>query len=318
MIKNSQERFKIVFMGTPEFAVPALKALIAGPDEVSGVVTQPDRPRGRGRKLLPSPVKVEAQKADIPVFQPEKVANPDFVETLKGLEPDLFVVCAFGQILPQRVLDIPRIMPINIHGSLLPRYRGAAPIQWAILNGDKETGITIMKMDAGMDTGPMLLKRSLPIGPETTFGELSRKMAILGAEALMEALDLLEKGRLKEVAQPEEGVTYAPPIKKEQLKIEWDAPAWNIHCQLRAFDPRPGAWTIMEGQRVRLFSPQLVSDEAIDHGPGTVLKADEDGLLVSCSDRALLIKEIQWPGKKRIPVCDFLRGRKLRQGTRLG
>ena len=317
-MKNDQKRYKIVFMGTPKFAVPALKALIAGPDEVCGVVTQPDRPRGRGRKLLPSPVKVEAQKANIQVFQPEKVGSPEFVEVLEGLEPDLLVVCAFGQILPQRVLDIPRIMPINIHGSLLPRYRGAAPIQWAILNGDKETGITIMKMDAGMDTGPMLLKRSLPIGPETTFGDLSSSMATLGAEALTEALDLLEKGRLKEEVQPEWGITYAPPIKKEQLKIDWNAPARRIHCQLRAFDPRPGAWTIMEGQRVRLFSPRLVSDEAIVHGPGTVLKADEDGLLVSCLDRALLIKEIQWPGKKRIPVSDFLRGRKVTPGTRLG
>ncbi len=317
-MKNSQKRYEIVFMGTPEFAVPALKALIAGPDEVIGVVTQPDRPRGRGRKLLPSPVKVEAQKANIPVFQPEKVGSPEFVEILKGLEPDLLVVCAFGQILPQRVLDIPRIMPINIHGSLLPRYRGAAPIQWAILNGDEETGITIMKMDAGMDTGPMLLKRSLPIGPETTFGELSSKMATLGAEALMEALDLLEKGMLKEEAQPEEGVTYAPPIKKEQLKIDWNAPAQKIHCQLRAFDPRPGAWAIMEGQRVRLFSPELLPKENPGQEPGTIIRADEKGLLVSCPDGALLIKEIQWPGRKRIPVSDFLRGRKVTPGTRLG
>jgi len=318
MLKNSQERFKIVFMGTPEFAVPALKALISGPDEVRGVVTQPDRPRGRGRKPLPSPVKVEAKKANIPVFQPEKVRNPNFVEILKGLEPDLFVVCAFGQILPQRVLDIPRIMPINIHGSLLPRYRGAAPIQWAILNGDQETGVTIMKMDAGMDTGPMLLKRTLPITSDTTFGELSSRMSELGADALMDALDLLERGELKETPQPQDGVTYAPPIKKEQLKIDWNKSAWEVHCQLRAFDPRPGAWTLMEGQRVRLFRPELSQEDAAGAQPGTVLYAGEKGLVVACQEGALLIREIQWPGKKRIAVADFLRGRKIRPGSRLG
>ena len=314
---NGPERFKIVFMGTPEFAVPALKSLIEGPDNVIAVVTQPDRPRGRGRKLVASPIKIEAEKEKIRVLQPQKVGEQECVKMLRDMEPDLFVVCAFGQILPQRVLDIPRLMPINIHGSLLPKYRGAAPIQWAILNGESETGVTIMKMDAGMDTGPMLLKRSIKIGQDTTFGELSREMSTLGANALMETLDLLEKGLLKEEEQPSGGVTYAPPIKKEQLEIDWSQSAWQIHCQIRAFDPKPGAWTLIEGNRVRLFSPVLLEGES-DKGPGVLLEVGPDRLVVSCGQGLLGIKQIQWPGKKRLNVSDFLRGKRLSEGIHLG
>lgn len=316
MVKDPA-RFKIVFMGTPEFSVPALKRLMDGPDDIVAVVTQPDRPRGRGRKLVPSPVKVVAQEANLQVYQPEKVGNPEFVKVLQELTPDLFVVCAFGQILPQRVLDVPKIMPINIHGSLLPKYRGAAPIQWAILNGDQETGITIMKMDAGMDTGPMLLKRSLKIDDSTTFGQLSHDMAILGADALMEALDLLERGELQEQVQPEEGVTYAPPIKKEQLKIDWNKSNWQIHCQIRAFDPRPGAWTMVEDNRVRFFSPQLLDGDS-DSEPGTLLEVGPERLVVSCGKGLLGIGQVQWPGKKRLNVSEFLRGKTIPEGIRLG
>ncbi len=317
-MKKNRDRYRVVFMGTPEFAVPALEALLKGPDEVLAVVTQPDRPRGRGRKLMPSPVKVMAQESEIPVYQPVKVSEPSFVETLSQMEPDLFVVCAFGQILPQKVLDIPGIMPINIHGSLLPKYRGAAPIQWAILNGDKETGITIMKMDAGMDTGPMLLKRSIPIGTNMTFGELSKEMSVLGAESLMEALDLLEKGRLSEEKQPEEGVSYAPPIKKEQLQIDWSRPAWEVHCQMRAFDPKPGAWSLLDGQRVRLFTPGDIQSEKRPEPPGTLIRSGPESFLIACADGVLEVKEIQWPGKKRLAVSDFLRGKKIPEGACFG
>ena len=309
-------RYKIVYMGTPEFAVPPLEALLHGPDDVMAVVTQPDRPKGRGRKLTPPAVKVLAQERNIPVFQPTKVSEPSFVKTLTDLEPDLLVVCAFGQILPQSILDIPKLMPINIHGSLLPKYRGAAPIQWAILNGETETGITIMKMDAGMDTGPMLLKRKLSIDQDMTFGRLSQEMSLLGAKALMEALELLEAGKLAEEEQPEEGVSYAPPIKKEQLKIDWNLPADKIHCQLRAFDPKPGAWCLLDGQRVRLFTPRVV-DESQGGEPGTIIRSGPESFVISCGEGTLEVKEIQWPGKKRLKVSDFLRGKKIPEGTRL-
>jgi len=313
---KQEERFKIVFMGTPEFAVPALDTLIKGPDRILAVVSQPDRPKGRGRKLLPTPVKARALEAEIPVFQPKKVREPEFLKRLQGLEPDLIVVAAFGQILPQALLDIPRIMPINIHGSLLPKYRGAAPIQWALINGEKETGITIMRMDAGMDTGPMLLKGSLAIGEDETFGELVVRMSELGARLLAEALDKLAKGQLKEEVQPEEGVTYAPPIKKEQYHIDWSQPARTIHGTIRAFDPRPGAYTLYQGQRLRLYSPVIVDDKNTpEQRPGTVLDASSGTIKVSCGQGILGIRQVQWPGKKRLDVESFLRGRKIPQGS---
>jgi len=311
-MKNKDKRFKIIFMGTPEFAVPALDSLIKGPDEIVAVVTQPDKPKGRGRKLLPSPIKKLAQKHEITLFQPVRVSEKEFIEKIRSLEPDLFVVCAFGQILPQKLLDIPKIMPINIHGSLLPKYRGAAPIQWAILNGETETGITIMKMDAGMDTGPMLLKRSLKISNDMTFGQLSDEMAQLGASALMEALDLLENGKLKEIPQPDDGISYAPPIKKEQLHINWKEPARVVQCQIRAFDPKPGAYTIFDGERIRLFNPHI---EERDGQAGEVLEVSPKGILIGCGTGSICIKEIQWPGRKRLKVEDFLRGKSIQVGS---
>lgn len=314
MTKN--KRFKIVYMGTPLFSVPALEALLKGPDEILAVVTQPDKPRGRGRKILPTPVKEVAIRHGLKLFQPEKVSREEFIEEIRRLKPDLLVVCAFGQILPQRLLDVPGIMPINIHGSLLPKYRGAAPIQRAILNGEKETGITIMRMDAGMDTGPMLLKRTLPINEDTTFGKLSEDMAQLGARALMDALDLLEKGELKEEPQPDEGISYAPPIKKEELKIDWNNTAQRIHCQIRAFDPFPCAYSIYDRQRVRVFSPKIIDLETNKDIPGTVLETLPKGIVIQTGKGTLMIQEIQWPGKKRLKVEEFLRGRKIPIGSR--
>ncbi len=312
---GSSQRFRIVFMGTPEFAVPALKTLISGPDEILAVVSQPDRPRGRGRKLMPTPVKAVATEAGIDVFQPAKVREPDFLQKLDRLAPDLIVVAAFGQILPQALLDIPAIMPINIHGSLLPRYRGAAPIHWALINGDRETGITIMKMDAGMDTGPMLLKGSLAISENETFGELSKRMALLGADLLAEALKKLAHGTLHEEPQPEQGITYAPPIKKEQLHVDWNLSARRIHGIIRAFDPKPGAYTFFKDQRLRLYNPAVLDEKADTAEPGTVLKASDDGIIVACGQGILGINELQWPGKKRLTVDTFLRGRTIPEGV---
>lgn len=314
-MSSSEKRFQIVFMGTPDFAVPALEMLIRGPDEILAVVSQPDRPRGRGRKLMPTPIKETALKAGIRVYQPNRVREPEFLDELKALGPDLIVVAAFGQILPQVLLNIPKIMPINIHGSLLPKYRGAAPIQWAIINGEKETGITIMKMDAGMDTGPMLLKGVIPIGSEETMGELSNRMSELGAQLLSEALERLEKDLLREEIQPEEGVTYAPPIKKEQYRIDWNLPAERIHCIIRAFDPKPGAFTIYDGQRVRLYRSLIVQAETTGQEPGTMIKASSDAIKVACGKGILGIRQIQWPGKKRLDVEAFLRGRKIPEGS---
>ncbi|MCD6198400.1 MAG: methionyl-tRNA formyltransferase [Deltaproteobacteria bacterium] len=308
--------YKIVFMGTPEFAVPALKVLMEGPNQVVAVVTQPDRPKGRGRKLMPSPIKVLAEKADIAVLQPEKARSPEFLCRVRDLAPDLLVVAAYGQILPQELLDIPRIMPINVHGSLLPEYRGAAPIQWAIIQGDTETGITIMEMDAGMDTGPMLLQKALTIGPEETLGELYERMSELGARLLVQALDELHKGTLKPRPQPEEGISYAPPIKPEMARLDWSQPARRISCMVWAFDPRPGAYTLWKGQRLRLYMPFVLDMDAMDMEPGTVCRVGEDGVMIATGKGCLGIRELQWPGKRRMPCAEFLRGRPIPVGAK--
>ncbi len=304
-------------MGTPDFAVPALKRLLAGPDSISAVVTQPDRPRGRGRKTVPSPVKKVAADAGITVLQPARVREPEFLDRMKTLAPDLFVVAAFGQILPQELLDVPRIMPINIHGSLLPALRGAAPVQWAILRGLRETGITIMKMDKGMDTGDILLQEAFPLTGEETGGSLFEKMAVTGGRLLIQALDLLEKGRLQAVRQPEDGITLAPPIGKEMFHIDWTMPTDEINRRIRAFDPSPGCWTEWNGQRIRLYAPFTVNmPNPPDTEPGTVLSLRNDGIVIASGDGTVGVREIQYPGKRRMSCADFLRGRKLEPGEK--
>jgi len=312
---EKNKRYRIVFMGTPEFAVPSLNALLEGPDDVVCVVTQPDRPRGRGRKLVPSPVKEVAQKNGIAVLQPERAREPGFVAEMKRLGPDLLVVAAYGQILSQELLDVPSIMPVNVHGSLLPKYRGAAPIQWAIMEGEKETGITIMKMDAGMDTGPILLQRGLKIGPEETFGELYERMAHLGAELIMEALEKLKTSELVPIPQPEEGVSLAPPISRQMAHIDWELPAQKVSNLIRALDPKPGAYTYLEGNRIRLFRPVAIEGGA-DKPPGTLLSLSDKGIEIATGKGSVLIREIHWPGKKRLSVANFLRGRALKEGIR--
>jgi methionyl-tRNA formyltransferase len=307
--------YRIIFMGTPAFAVPSLMSLLQGPDEVVAVVTQPDRPSGRGKKDMPGPVKIAAQNAGIPVLQPERVRSPDFIEVLKTASPDLLVVVAYGQILPQAVLDVPRIMPINVHGSLLPKYRGAAPIQWAILNGEKETGISIMQMDAGMDTGPVLLEKMIPIGMDDTAGGLIERLSVLGAEALMQAISMLKNNTAVAVQQPEEGINYAPPLKPDAARIDWTRSAKEIHCLIRAFDPKPGAYTSLGGERLKLFRPSIMDgcEKAV---PGTVINADENGITIATGDGCLIIHELFLAGKKRLPAAEFLRGRPIPKGMR--
>jgi methionyl-tRNA formyltransferase len=304
-------------MGSPEFAVPTLEALLRTQDVVA-VVTQPDKPTGRGQALQPPPVKEAALRAGVAVLQPERLGGDRGAAAraeLAALAPELIVVAAYGKILPRAVLDIPPRGCINVHGSLLPRYRGAAPIQWAVIRGERETGITIMRMDEGMDTGDMLLKRSVPITDEDTAGTLEAKLAPLGAELLVEALQRLEEGTLAGEPQDPALATLAPRLTKDHGRVDFTRPAREVRDLVRGVDPWPGAFTLLRGERLALFAPRLVSGGG---APGTVLGADRDGLLVACGEGAVGLRELQLPGRKRLPAAAFLAGRPLPPGTVLG
>ncbi len=302
--------YRIIFMGTPDFSVPALQALIDGPDQVVAVVTQPDRPKGRSKKLIPPPVKVLADSAEIPVLQPTKIRTEEFADTLRSYAPDLIIVAAYGRILPSSILDLPPLGCINIHGSLLPRHRGAAPIQWAVLAGDKEAGVTIMQMDVGMDTGDMLLPAAIPVAEDETAGGLFTKLSILGGTALLEALDLLRQDNLPPIKQDHSLATDAPPLKKEDGCINWDLPAHELQCFVRAMDPWPTAYSFLNGKRFRFFTP-LVGNATGTESPGTIIRADHEGLRLATGKGTLLIREIQPEGKKRMTVEAYLCGQKF-------
>ncbi len=307
------EKFKVIFMGTPEFAIPPLEALYETENLVA-VVTQPDKPRGRGLKKLPSPVKNWAISKGIKVMEPEKIKdNSQFLEELKKLNPDLIVVCAYGKILPGEVLKIPKHGCWNIHASLLPKYRGASPINWAIIEGEKETGVTIMLMDEGMDTGPILLQKKIPIDEEETSVELAKKLSNLGKEALLEALSLYKKGKLKPVPQPEDGVSYAPIIKKEDGFFTFEEPAIKIERKVRGLLPWPGAYTFFKNKLLKIFSAKSIPLD-FDAKPGTILKLNRDGILVATSEGAILLREVQLEGKKRMSAYEFACGQRLKQG----
>ncbi len=312
----SPEQIRTVFMGTPEFAVGTLEGLIAAGCQMVGVYTQPDRPKGRGKKLAMSPVKELALKHEIPVFQPLKMRDPQAIEKLKALEPDLIVVVAYGQILPKAVLDIPKFNCINVHASLLPKYRGAAPINMAIVDGETETGVTTMLMDVGLDTGDMLVKRSLTIGPNETAGELHDRLAVLGREVMDETLKQLCAGTLQAEKQDDSLSCYASMMKKEDGLIDWSRSAQQIHNQVRGLEPWPGAYTALEGEALKIAATRV--DATASGDAGCVLAADKNGVLVACGEGALLIGELQLPGKKRLPAAAFLSGRQLPVGTRLG
>lgn len=311
---------RIIFMGTPQFAVPSLQALFDRGENIVCVVTQPDRPKGRGRKITPPPVKELALQRSITVLQPESIRGDDFHAELQSYEPDIIVVAAYGKILPGNIIDLPLLGTINVHGSLLPKYRGAAPIQWAIINGETETGITIMQMDEGMDTGDILLQEKLPIVPEDTAGSLAVKMAELGGKTLGTALDLLIAGKLKPTAQDNDQATLAPLLRKEEGLIDWSLDAARISCRIRGLDPWPTAHTLLSGKRLRLFSPEVVADNlCMDTSePGTVCAADRNGLLIATGDGCLRIREVQAEGSRRMGVDAFLSGQKIQAGTRLG
>ncbi|SFT47424.1 methionyl-tRNA formyltransferase [Selenomonas sp. GACV-9] len=300
------KKFRVIFMGTPEFAVPCLAALYEQ-CEVIGVITQPDKPRGRGQKLMPSPVKAWATEHDLPVYQPEKIKTEEFTERLEKLKPDLMVVVAFGQILSQRILDIPSYGCINVHASLLPRYRGAAPMQWCVINGEEKTGVTTMFMDAGLDTGDMLLKAELPIGPDMTLEAVHDGLMAMGAKVLMETLAQLSDGSLTRTPQTGES-NYAPMLTKETGHIDWSKPAQQVHNLVRGLNSWPGAFTELEGKKYKIWLTKKTGSKT-EAAPGTVVKADKkEGLLVAAGDELLEILELQAPGKKKMRAADYLNG----------
>ena len=312
---------RIVFMGTPDFAVPSLRELLERGENVVCVVTQPDRPKGRGRKIMEPPVKELARRASIPVLQPEGIKGGHFLKELQKFEPDITALTAYGKILPDAVINLPPLGTINVHGSLLPKYRGAAPIQWALIKGETETGVTIMQMDAGMDTGDILLQEKLAITKDDTAGTLSVKMAELGAQALGKALDLLRADKLIPVEQDSSRACLAPLLKKEDGLVNWSDSAEQISCRIRGLDPWPASYTTLAGKRLRLFSPAMVERNSCHDDfsePGRICEADRNGLLVATGDGCLLIKEIQAEGARRMGVDAYLSGRTIEPETILG
>ncbi|WP_430391874.1 methionyl-tRNA formyltransferase [Dyella sp. 20L07] len=305
-------KLRVVFAGTPEFSVPCLDACRASGAEVVAVYTQPDRPAGRGRKLTPSPVKQAALAASIPVEQPESLKSPEARATLAAYAPDLMVVVAYGLILPRKVLAIPRLGCWNVHASLLPRWRGAAPIQRAILAGDVESGVDLMQMEAGLDTGPVLLERRTPISREDTGGSLHDRLAALGAEVLAEGLARVMAGEtLVSQAQPEEGVTYAHKLDKAEARLDFSRPAIALERQVRAFDPWPVAEGDVAGEMLRIWAAQAI-DATHNAAPGTVLGMSRDGIDVACGEGALRVTALQRAGGKRITAADYVNALKTR------
>ena len=308
---------KIVFMGTPEFAVPCLQALIDSGHELAGVVTQPDRAKGRGNKLTPPPVKALAEQYGIPVFQPEKVKTPEFVETLRGLTPEVIVVVAFGQILSQAILDIPPKGCINVHGSLLPQYRGAGPIQWSIINGDKTTGVTTMYMDKGLDTGDMILKKEFEITEQDTYESLGERMSAVGAEVLIETLRLIKEGTAPRTPQDNELATYAPMLDKNIGRIDWSKPSREIFNLIRGTYPWPGTYSYYLDKKFKIFSTDIVNEHVPNEEYGKIVELGKDYILVSCSKGFIKIKELQFENEKRMGVEAYLRGHNIDIGTKL-
>jgi methionyl-tRNA formyltransferase len=300
---------RIAFAGTPDFSVPALKALLGSGHAVVGVLTQPDRPKGRGRQLAASPVKAAALEHGLPVSQPETLKTEAGRAELATWSPDLLVVVAYGLILPTAVLTLPRLGCLNIHASLLPRWRGAAPIQRAILDGDTLTGVTIMQMDAGLDTGPMLIKRELPITRYDTGGSLHDRLSSLGAGALLEALGGYAQGTLKPIPQPAEGITYAAKIEKAEALIDWEKDALEIERQVRAFNPWPVAETRLGGEQLRIFEAVAdAGDVKKAQISGTIVAIRDGSLLVQCGRGHLAVRQLQRPGRLAMPAADFVRG----------
>lgn len=309
---------KVVYMGTPDFAVPPLRALVKAGYEVVGVVTQPDKPKGRSKTLLPPPVKEEALKYNIPVYQPLKVREPEFMETLKNLAPDVIVVAAFGQIIPKAILDLPEFGCLNIHASLLPKYRGAAPIQQAVINGDKEAGVTIMKMGTGLDTGDMISRASVFLAEDETGGSLFDRLSELGAELLVKTLPSVFDGTAVYEPQPEESPTpYAGMITKQMGLLDFQKDAETLERLIRGLNPWPSAYTYLNGKTLKIWKAAVENSGSEPENPGTIIKADKDGIHVVCGQDILILQEVQLEGKKRMDAAAFLRGCHVESGTML-
>ena len=305
-------------MGTPAFACPILEALLAGRDPVVGVVTQPDRPRGRGLSVAAPEVKVLAERRGLPVLQPDRVKDPAFEQALRQLAPDLIVVAAYGRILPRAILELPPHGCVNVHASLLPRHRGAAPITWAILAGDQTTGVTTMNMAEEMDAGDILLQRATPIGPEETGGELTARLATLGADLIGETLDALRVGTLRPRPQADADVTYAPRIDQQQRRIDWKRPADELARLVRALSPAPAAFTMLGPRRLKVFRAHPGSTPTTVATPGTVVTANGGRLVAVAGRGSLELLEVQLEGRRRLPVAEFLVGHPVAAGTCLG
>jgi methionyl-tRNA formyltransferase len=314
----------LVFMGSGAFAVPSLEALLKSSHRVTALVTQPDKPAGRGHGLRMPPTKPVALERAVAVHQPARVRSEESVALLRGLAPDCIVVVAYGQIIPKAIIEVPPKGIVNVHASLLPLYRGAAPINWAIARGETETGVTTMLMNEGLDTGPILLSRSLEILESDTGGTLEAKLAVIGAELLVETLSRWSEGNLEPTPQDDRRATLAPRIRKEHARIEWSSTAREIHLRVRAFDPWPVAFVTMDGEPVRIWKTGVVSPgrSAIDAGEpdaGRILGFQETGIVVACGGKtALLVEEVQAPGRNRMSATAFARGRRLGTGDRFG
>lgn len=309
---------KVVYMGTPDFAVPPLRALVKAGYEVVAVVTQPDKPKGRSKTLLPPPVKEEALKYNIPVYQPLKVREPEFMETLKNLAPDVIVVAAFGQIIPKAILDLPEFGCLNIHASLLPKYRGAAPIQQAVINGDKEAGVTIMKMGTGLDTGDMISRASVLLAEDETGGSLFDRLSELGAELLINTLPSIFDRTAVYEPQPEESPTpYAGMITKQMGLLDFQKDAETLERLIRGLNPWPSAYAYFKGKTLKIWKAAVEKSGSEPEEPGTVIKADKDGIHVVCGQDILILQEVQLEGKKRMDAAAFLRGCHMEPGTML-
>jgi len=307
---------QIVFMGTPEVAAVSLARLLEGPDPVVGVVTQPDRAAGRGQTVIPSPVRKLAERQGIAVLTPEKMRDPAFLSALNQWAPQLIVVVAYGRILPRQILDLPPLGCLNVHYSLLPKYRGAAPVAWAIIDGEEKSGVTTMQLVEKMDAGPIFLQREIPLAPDETAGSLQAKLAPVGAALLMETIAKLKAGSLTPRPQNEDEATYAPLLKKADGSIDWRLPAATIERRVRGLSPWPSAYTQLDGKLLKIHRATVITDKT-GAPPGEVVRADQAALWIATGEAILSLDEVQLENKKRLPAADFLRGAKIEKGARL-
>jgi len=308
------DKLRIVFMGTPDFAVPCLERLVTDGHEIAVVVTQPDRPKGRGRILTPSPVKEYAQNQKLPLLQPEKIKNPDFMERIAVLQPDVIVVVAFGQFLPRGLLDVPPLGCINVHASLLPKYRGAAPIHWAVMNGEAVTGVTTMYMDNGMDTGDIIMKLETPIAPEENTGRVHDRLSLLGAELLAQTLSLAAQNKAPRTPQNAQDATYAPLLTREMEAIDWQRSAIDIHNQVRGLNPWPGAYCLYNDRILKIWRTSIQDEKGMFENPGRIIAVGRDCLLVATGNGILRLEEVQPQNKRRMGAGIFSTGYRVEAG----